>query len=303
MKSEQITEKIYTRLKEKQIRGKTVSVSHLEDLKKEIERFYKGGEFDRDFYEERLREFDYSLPKKLPGAKTLIIVAAPQLQIRVAFRFQNTTYHLIIPPTYLYNTDRRAENILRSVLKPEGYGLAGAKIPEKILAARSGLAKYGKNNITYVTGMGSFNRPSAFFTDLPCLEDSWGNLEMMEDCLDCSACLKSCPSGAITRGRFLVRAERCLTFHNERQVEFPEWINPSWHNCLIGCMACQLVCPANREFLGRIEDGPEFSAEETGFILQGKPKEELPVETVKKLKRINMLAELKLLPRNLRVLF
>jgi epoxyqueuosine reductase len=37
----------------------------------------------------------------------------------------------------------------------------------KRLAVRSGLARYGRNNVTYVEGMGSFLELSASLTDMP----------------------------------------------------------------------------------------------------------------------------------------
>ena len=272
-------------------------------MQKEIEKRYKQGAFCEEFYQERLTYFDFSVPESLPKAESIIMAAAPQPQIRVGFSLDGKSYHFLIPPTYSYDTDEQARNLLLSVLKPEGYNLVDTKLPVKLLAVHSGLAGYGKNNITYINGMGSFHRLKAFYTDLPCTEDKWIELKAVERCTNCSACVNICPGGAISRDRFLIHAERCLTFHNERQNEFPEWIDPSSHNCLIGCLDCQLVCPLNKDFINWIENQEEFSEEETNLILQGKPKHKLPLETVKKIQRLNLLEDLDLLSRNLKVLF
>jgi epoxyqueuosine reductase len=84
--------------------------------------------------------------------------------------------------------------------------------------------------------------------------------------------------------------------------EFPEWIDPSWHNSLIGCMICQDVCPVNKDYTKWVVPGEEFSEEETLIILKGVSKDKLPLETNEKLKKICMLDSYNLLQRNLGVL-
>jgi len=180
--------------------------------------------------------------------------------------------------------------------------LQKAIVPWKLLAARSGLAQYGKNNITYIAGLGSFYRLVAFVSDLPCLEDSWGEPQILKDCSKCDACTKACPSGAIGTDRFLLHAERCITFHNERQEEFPTWLNPSWHHCLVGCMVCQKVCPANKPFRKEVTEGPVFSETETAAVLQGSSRDLLPPGAVQKLEGLDMIGYAKVLGRNLDVL-
>ena len=89
---------------------------------------------------------------------------------------------------------------------------------------------------------------------------------------------------------------------NEGAEEFPEWIDPSWHNSLIGCMMCQDVCPVNKDYTDWIADGGEFIEEETRMILNGASKDDLPIEAIEKLKKFYMLDDYNLLQRNLSVL-
>jgi epoxyqueuosine reductase len=100
----------------------------------------------------------------------------------------------------------------------------------------------------------------------------------------------------------LIHAERCITFLNEGNEEFPEWINPAWHNSLIGCMKCQLVCPVNKRLIKWVEEGESFDESETELILNGIPLNLIPPETVNKLNRSYMAEYLDVLPRNLRAL-
>ena len=113
------------------------------------------------------------------------------------------------------------------------------------------------------------------------------------------ACIKNCPAQVINEERFLIRAERCLTFFNEGENGFPAWLNPAWHNCLIGCMKCQVICPANKDFIGWAKDAAQFTADETLLLLEGVPQEQLPDQVIKKLAAINLLKDYPLLQRNL----
>lgn len=84
-------------------------------------------------------------------------------------------------------------------------------------------------------------------------------------------------------------------------MPFPSWLDPAWHNCLIGCMICQKVYPENKEVLEWIKEGAEFSREETALLLEGTPPDRLPDALVEKLTRWDLLDLLDVLPRNLGV--
>jgi epoxyqueuosine reductase len=283
-----------------------VSIAHLHELQEEIETRHKQGLLDETFFRRYLSGFVFSPPDSLPAARSLIVVAVPDPQTRFTFTWNGQRIPLIVPPTYLHwrSTDQQAEAALAEILEPGGYRVIQARLPKKLLAIRSDLAAYGKNNITYVSGMGSFHRLAAFYSDLPCQQDGWHEPRMMERCQSCAACLRNCPSGAITSERFLLRAERCITLHNEKpsDVPFPEWLAPSWHNCLVGCLRCQSICPENRDFLAWVEEGPEFSAKETELLVEGVPLDQLPIATIEKLEQSDLADLLDVLPRNLKVI-
>lgn len=302
-----IAQTLYSQLKEHGYEGRLVSIQYLHALQEEIETGYRRGLFDEEFYQERLTGFAFNPPDSLPDASSLIVVAVPQPQVRITFTWGGERVPLIVPPTYLHwrETDKQVEDLLAEVLGPQGYRVAQAALPKKLLAVHSGLGTYGRNNICYMDGMGSFHRLVAFYSDLSCQEDNWRELRMMESCQKCSACLRHCPTGAITAERFLLRAERCIAFRNEKpgDVPFPAWLDPSWDDCLVGCLHCQRVCPQNKDFLEWVEEGAEFSTEETALLLQGVALERLPIETVKKLQRCDLVDLLDVIPRNLGALF
>ena len=282
--------------------AKIVSIERVEELKKEILNDHQRGLLDPDIYDGYLASFDFTCHRKFKDAQSLIIVSAPQPQIQVTFARKEKSYPVIIPPTYSFGTDDDVENLLKAYLQPRGYRLKKVRLPEKLLAVRSGLAHYGKNNITYVKGTGSFHRPVVFISDVPCAQDDWGDPTVLDQCENCHACAKACPTDAIGSDRFRLHAERCLTFHNERPNDFPEWLSSAWHNSLVGCMICQKVCPANKNLVQRIENGASFNLEETDLILSGVSGERLPRKTVEKLKAHGIMEYYHSVARNLRAL-
>lgn len=295
---------LYEKLEKRGFAARVVSVEHVSELRKNIEDSHRDGAFDEAFYQRYLNKFIYSPPADLPETRSLIVVASRQPQVRMIFNYGGKPVPVIAPPTYLHaaETDRRALETLTEILGPEGYHIVPARLPNKILAVRSGLASYGKNNITYVEGMGSYFRLSAFYSDMPFSEkEEWRDMSVMQRCNECLACAYKCPTRAIDLDRFLLYAEKCITYHNEKpgEIPFPDWINASWHNCLVGCMICQKVCPENVDYTGLIEEGPEFSSDETALLLAGTPRDRLPATMLRKLEEWDLLDLLDVIPRNL----
>lgn len=304
---ERLVEELLLHLAELDYQGRIISIKRLRDLQKEIEGRYSQGLFDEDFYQERLSWFDFRIPNSLPEAKSLIIVAVPRPQSQAIFTGKEESRALILPPTYVAyeETKKEVEDLLGDILSAKGYDIASVKLPLKLLAVRSGLSSYGRNNVCYVDGMGSFLQLVAVYSDLPRQKDSWREVQMMKKCQNCHACRLKCPTGAISPDRFLLRAERCIVFHNERNgdIPFPAWMNPLWHNCVVGCLHCQEICPENRNFLQWIEGKEEFSEEETTLLLQGATLDQLSAATVRKLRELSLIEYLDRLPRNLGVFF
>jgi epoxyqueuosine reductase len=287
-------------------RGGFVSAQHLVDLQEDIEARHRDGLFDAEFYEERLTSFEFQAPDSLPGAISIFVVAVPDPAVRITFTRNGEQLPFVVPPTYLHwrEIDRRVEEAGAEILAPGGYHVAQADLPKKLTAVRSGLASYGKNNVTYVPGMGSFHRLVVLWSDLPSREDNWHELRMMDACQKCQACQRACPTEAIDPDRFLLHAERCMTFLNEKppDVPFPAWVDPSWHNCLVGCLQCQRACPENKKVKDWVVGDEVFSEEETALILEGTTPEHLPPKTKEKLERLDLIDLLDVLPRNLRAL-
>jgi len=302
MALDKTAELICYKLEEKGYRGTVLPIEHVSQLKYEIEEDLSQKKIDAGLYKKYLSSFKFDVTANLPTIRSIIVTAAPQPQRKVTFYLNGQTHSVIIPPTYYADTDDQIRNILENILNTNGYQLHRAALPLKLLAVRSGMAKYGKNNIAYVEDLGSFMRLRAFISDMPTGRGEWLEPRVMKECDKCKACFKACPTRAIVSDRFLIHAERCLTFLNEWREEFPEWVDPAWHNSLIGCMKCQLVCPVNKRFIKWVEEGEAFTEAETELILNEVPLDRIPPETAHKLNRSYMVEYLDVLPRNLRAL-
>ena len=275
------------------------------DLWTELEGRLEDGEIDPELFEVYLRGIETALREVPEWARSLLIVAVPDPMVRIRFGWRSREIAVTVPPTYLRWEDRvegAIERALREGPQGSGHRLAPAAVPKKLLATRSGLARYGRNNVSYVEGMGSFHRLAAFHSSIAADADPWGDPEILPSCGSCRLCLDACPTGAIAEGRFLLHAERCLTYWNEKptDVPFPDGIDPQVHEQLIGCMRCQVVCPHNHGLL-RIEDAePPLDAQDTERLLAGASIDALPAATAAKVERLGLTPYLDVLPRNLR---
>lgn len=302
MLTAEITPILLSALEQKGFKARIIPIQHLSDLNREIADLHKNKLLDQDLYDAYLDRFEFESRCGAFSAQSVIIVTAPQPQVRVTFFRQGRKYPCIVPPTYDQSTDQQIQDFLEGLLNPRGYHLEKRRLPQKMLAVRSGLAQYGRNNISYVPEMGSFHRPVTFVSDLPVAGDGWAEPRVLEACRDCDACRKACPTGAIGSDRFLLHAERCMTFHNEQPGQFASWLDASWHHCLVGCMICQKVCPLNKNFRKWVVEGPVFSEEETQSILSGNSKNEAMSEAVRKLEALDLIEYRHVLGRNLGVL-
>jgi epoxyqueuosine reductase len=288
---------------------KTVSTNHLQELQEDIDKLKNEGKLSENAtYRNYLKDFKFKNPEELPDAKSLIILAVPMRLVRTRFHLKGKTYDVTFPSNYCGDglTEEDLKRLVRQVTREPKLRIERTwdHLPLKLLAVRSGLGKYGRNNLCYVGEMGSLLRLFGYFTNCK-LEDNWNKVAMMQACKNCKACMMNCPNHCISEGNLVIDAGSCVTLYNETEGEFPEWIAPTAHNSLMGCMRCQSVCPANRNALASVRRLEDINEEETRKILDGEPDQELLNSLSRKLCNIYPTRSVKyfqILTRNLRVL-
>ena len=297
-----MTERIVHGLENIGIRARFASVTALGSVHEEIQTILAEGAIDRRLYDEYLSAFDYSLPSTFSEARSLVVAAVPSAPLKVVFDNQGRRFEALVPPTY--HDAKEVDDMVLATMREcaQGARFERAYLPVKTLAARTGVMLYGRNNIGYVPGRGSYHRLTAFLTDIEVEDGSWGEKGVLPGCKTCRKCLGACPTQAIQEDRFLIRAERCLTYLNERPSDrpFPDWVGKEAHNALVGCMICQRVCPYDKGALRDFKEGVTFSEQETAFLLGEFNDQYLGVEVDNKLAKVGL--DRTIFPRNLKVL-
>jgi epoxyqueuosine reductase len=286
-----------------------VPIERLQDIRQDIENLKARNNLNNFQRHIINKMYELDLPQTDFEIRSIILVASSSpSSIDVNFHWKGKRITLPIPATYTdyITAPNKTQQYLSEYLNPKGYNVIVApRLPRKLLAVRSGLGSYGRNNICYVDGFGSFCNISPYYTDIPCTEDSWSEIRQMDTCETCKACMCNCPTSAIMDDRFLIDNERCLTCFNEwdSKYDFPEWIDPAAHNSVVGCLSCQVICPANKEYLCSTAEPYEFSEEETVSLIEGLPFEQFSGELRQKVQELGLNDFLCTLPRNLKVLF
>ena len=271
---------------------KTISVDHIEELQEEIDKLRFAGKLsDNEIYRGYIDTRRFEIPENLPNAKSIIVIAIFTKLALINFYLKGKEHEIMIPPNYYDDglTNDILENlILKKIIKEPGYKIELTRnLHLKLLAVRSGLGKYGRNNICYVDKMGSMLNLYACYTDFQFEEDNWTEMKMMDHCRNCKICINNCPTNAIpsiSNESFVINAGKCISVYNEIDGKIPDWISAKAHNALMGCMRCQLPCPGNREVIKLTDRFEDITETETEMILEGITEEEFLNSLSNKLK-------------------
>ncbi len=283
--------------------GAVVPVSRFEDLKREME----------DLRSEANHAFSdwmagaMAIPSDLGfEPQSIIVVVTPSPKVMLQFNHLGKPVQCIVPPYY---TDENTIGIkvldyINACLTPFGFASAEAgQLPQKLLAVRTGLNLYGRNNVSFNEKLGSYMRILAYVSDLPGQDTPWYPSRRMDACEHCRACVDACPTKAIDPNNRLIDAHSCLTLTNELPSEIPDRLPKAAHNSLVGCMKCQDCCPGNAHVKTNITQGVTFTQDETAELLSHTNDEPFLEALAGKLEAAGLSTEYwPILPRNLAAL-
>ncbi|MBV4413572.1 tRNA epoxyqueuosine(34) reductase QueG [Enterobacteriaceae bacterium YMB-R22] len=189
----------------------------------------------------------------LPGTLRVISVRMNYLPANAAFAstLKNTGLGYISR----YALGRDYHKLLRNRLKRLGEIIQqhcaslnfrpfvdSAPLLERPLAEKAGLGWTGKHSLILSRDAGSFFFLGELLIDLPLPVDT----PTGENCGRCTACITTCPTGAIVEP-YVVDARRCISYLTiELEGAIPVELRPLMGNRIYGCDDCQLICPWNR---------------------------------------------------------
>ncbi|MEZ9997993.1 tRNA epoxyqueuosine(34) reductase QueG [Vibrio lentus] len=117
-----------------------------------------------------------------------------------------------------------------------------APILERPLAQKAGLGWTGKHSLILDKDAGSWFFLGELLVNIPLPVDT----PSIDECGKCTACITSCPTGAIIADG-VVDARKCISYLTiEYDGVIPEEFRDAIGNRIYGCDDCQLVCPWNR---------------------------------------------------------
>ena len=258
--------------KKRGYRFTAADISLLEEIRSTLEERLHSGEIEPGFYRENLRSFTYLKRCPIKKPRSILLIAVPLPAHILTFSFGGKRIETILPPTYVRyrKTFVDVRNDLRKAVSGLNCRLELLNAPLKALANRMGLISYGRNNIGYIGGIGSFFQLVGLVSDRRlCTKRLPPNPAepLLPRCRDCRICAAACPTGAIDRGRMLLRAEKCYTLFSESPDPIPEHLKPPSPKCLIGCLRCQELCPENKGLLRYKAAAVSFDEGETAAFL------------------------------------
>ncbi|MBW8191022.1 tRNA epoxyqueuosine(34) reductase QueG [Neiella marina] len=119
-----------------------------------------------------------------------------------------------------------------------------APVLERPLAEKAGLGWVGKHSLLLNAEAGSWFFLGELMINLPLPTTQQS---VTNQCGDCVACMKICPTGAIVKP-YVVDANRCISYLTiEHDGAIDEALRPLMGNRIYGCDDCQLICPWNRQ--------------------------------------------------------
>lgn len=302
-----MTQKLCTTAKRFGDRAIVCSVNVLSTIENDVEALKNSDHYGDAAKASVLHFYNFTPPETDFPVRSLILVAKAEPIVNVLFCLNGKEIPVFTPNPYrdARKPFEEPSHYLKKLFNENNYRLqewGWGGPPHKMLAVRTGFAKYGRNNLAYVNGLGSHHSLELFVSDYECRVTKVHELQQMEQCKSCKKCINACPTQAINAERKQITAERCLTYLNEfvDLCDFPGWLDSAAHHGMHGCIRCQLACPMNK---AAIITPVSFNEDETRMILDGVSQNDLPEETRNKLEAVGELDYLHLLPRNLSAVF
>jgi epoxyqueuosine reductase len=201
------------------------------------------------------------------GAPSLLVTALPYGNQRME---RETISGVRIAPFARRNYYREAVKRLQTLggvfrsawggAKADYRILCNSPVPEKPLAAASGLGALGRNGLIITPEAGSLIIIAAMTLPFALVSDT--SLQDFSCCDACDpltpSCVRACPTGAV-RGDGTLDLGRCIQWYASGHGDcVPPEVLQNWGNRLYGCTPCQDGCIYNQRPIPGVESAEGF---------------------------------------------
>ena len=196
-------------------------------------------------YMERNIDVRSDLRMLVNGAKSVISVLysyntdeqPDRTDFRIAKYALGRDYHFVLKE----KLNQMLEEIKKVCPQTEGRAFVdSAPLFERYFAQKSGLGFIGRNKCIINPKLGSF----VFIGELVVNFESDYDQPLNQTCLGCNACIKACPTKALTFDG--INAKKCISYQTiEKKDGIDDDVRQAKGSRIYGCDACQDCCPHN----------------------------------------------------------
>jgi len=154
--------------------ARVVDAGRLSDLRARVAAVLDSGDLPEETAARLADDVAFALPDGLEAARSVIVGAVARPLTQATLIVGDAEHTVSVPPHYAsYFTipDGLAE-AAGAAFAPFGHRAVRFEPPLKTLAVCASLARYGRNNIAYVPGLGSYLMLAACATDAPSPDDA-----------------------------------------------------------------------------------------------------------------------------------
>ena len=187
------------------------------------------------------------------GCRSIIVVAQnyyPSTASPNLSRYaQGKDYHRVVKDKLFLLLE-----YINTIIPTKGRAFCdSAPVLERYWAVQAGIGTYGRNRQLILPGSGTHFFLGELFIDV---ETDYDAPLQQSLCNNCNACIRSCPTGALSENNF--DARRCLSYLTiEYRGEFLPETSEKMGECFYGCDRCQSACPHNRQ--AQPHNEPQFT--------------------------------------------
>ena len=196
-------------------------------------------------YMERNIDVRSDLRMLVNGAKSVISVLysyntdeqPDRTDFRIAKYALGRDYHFVLKE----KLNQMLEEIKKVCPQADGRAFVdSAPLFERYFAQKSGLGFIGRNKCIINPKLGSF----VFIGELVVNFESDYDQPLNQTCLGCNACIKACPTKALTFDG--INAKKCISYQTiEKKDGIDDDVRQAKGSRIYGCDACQDCCPHN----------------------------------------------------------